>query len=144
MDLLFFFFGGGSFDECILYRRVSKMRALCVQGRGVKKGQKLRAHYMDGPWTGLGLSITKVERSILQKDKLAHSSREIKRWITTSVSVLVPGVHIQHHLANHHRAVCSWPSDILTCFELVLEDTEATSLFLGFFRLDLNGPWLPE
>ena len=51
-----------------------------MQGEGVKKGQKLRAHYMDGPLTGLVLSITKVERSILlQKDKLAHSSREIKR-----------------------------------------------------------------
>ena len=46
---------------------------------GVKKGQKLRAHYMNGPLTGLVLSITKVKRSILQKDKLAHSSREIQR-----------------------------------------------------------------
>ena len=50
-----------------------------MQGEGSKKGQKLRAHYMDGPLTGLVLSITKVERSILQKDKLAHSSREIQR-----------------------------------------------------------------
>lgn len=40
------------------------------------------------------------------------------------------------------RAVCSWPSEMRTCFELVLEDTDATSLFFGFFRLDRKG-WLP-
>ena len=34
--------------------------------------------------------------------------------------------------------VCSWPKDIRTCFEEVLEDTEAVSLFLGFFKLDLS------
>ena len=44
-----------------------------------------------------------------------------------------------------HTCVCSAPRLIRTCFELDLDETEAMSLFLGFFRLDLKGPWaLPE
>ena len=30
-----------------------------------------------------------------------------------------------------------------TCFELVFDETEALSLFLGFFKLDRKGPALP-
>ena len=37
-----------------------------------------------------------------------------------------------------YTCVCSWPSEMRTCFEEVLEDTDAVSLFFGFFKLDLS------
>ena len=37
-------------------------------------------------------------------------------------------------------AVCSAPRLIRTCFELDFDETEATSRFFGFFKLDRRGP----
>ena len=61
-------------------------------GEGVKKGQKLRAHYMDGPLTGLVLSIyTKVVRSmLLQKDMIGSQFTRNKKMNNNKCVCLGP------------------------------------------------------